>query len=53
MFEGKRFLLKSVHYASLARADGFTLPCSQGVRSITGPPSFVFTLTFHHKHLYL
>ena len=28
-----RFLLKSVHYASLSRTDLFTLPCSREVRS--------------------
>ncbi len=27
-----RFLLKSVHYASLSRTDLFTLPCSRAVR---------------------
>jgi hypothetical protein len=27
-----RFLLKSVHYASLSRTDLFTLPCSREVR---------------------
>ena len=27
-----RFLLKSVHYASLSRTDLFTLPCSPEVR---------------------
>ena len=30
--EGMRFLLKSVHYASLSRTDLFTLPCSREVR---------------------
>ena len=29
--EGMRFLLKSVHYASLSRTDLFTLPCSREV----------------------
>ena len=33
-FKGRRYLLKSVHYASLSRADLFTLPCDPEVHCV-------------------
>lgn len=40
VFQGQPFLLKSVHYAALNRADLFTLPC---------PPEVVPSLNQHKK----
>lgn len=46
VFNGQRYLLKSVHYAALNRADLFTLPCPPEVYfSGTTPHCSVLTLT--------
>lgn len=39
VFKGKAYLLKSVGYQAIARADLFTLPCDQQVRSTRLPIS--------------
>jgi len=49
--EGMRFLLKSVHYASLSRTDLFTLPCSREVPD--NPPFDPMRANHHHPLTYM